>query len=101
MTTSPKHIGTAPPHPRTTVDAHGRAVAAGTVVQVPAIDDSLLAELAPPARGRVQSMRGQRLVVYEVDVHGHAWVERWWRESAGDSTSHSLALRPQQMKTVG
>jgi hypothetical protein len=81
-----------------TVDAHGRPVAAGTRVRVIAIDDSLLHELAPLARERVGSMRGQCFTVYEVDGHGHAWVERWWHAGDDQATSHSLALQPRQME---
>ena len=64
------------------------------------ISPSVLEPLDPPEMSRVQSMLGEVFSVYEVDLYGRAWVEKWWHEGEEHSTSHSLALGPQEMEVV-
>ena len=83
-----------------TRDKNGALVVAGTAVRVLSIDSSVLSPLDDKERSRVNSMLGQVLEVYEVDQWGGAWVEQWWQEDNGNATSHSLALRPEEMELV-
>jgi len=50
-------------------------------------------------RQDVLSMIGKAFEVQEIDEHGHAWIEEWWRDE-GESTcrSHSLALDAHEME---
>jgi hypothetical protein len=84
----------------TTRDRHGRAVSAGTRVRVLVVRPSVLDRLDELERQRVASMIGETFEVYEVDQWGGAWVEKWWRESDSESTSHSLGLAPDEIEVV-
>ncbi|WP_162932652.1 hypothetical protein [Solimonas sp. K1W22B-7] len=77
-----------------TKDRDGNSIVVGSHVQVlsvPALD------FEPDEAERVQSMLGDVLEVYEIDLYGQAWVEKWWHLDSGESTSHSLALRSDEM----
>ena len=82
------------------VDRNGVPVAVGTVVRVVAISSSVLERLEHSERERVQSMLGETFPVYEIDAWGSAWVQKWWRHSDSESTSHSLALRSGEMEVA-
>lgn len=86
--------------PRHTQDRLGSPVNEGTRVRVVKISSSVLEPLAAPEIARVQSMLGEVFAVYEVDPWGRAWVEKWWLDGKEHSTSHSLALEPQEMEVV-
>jgi len=45
-------------------------------------------------------MVGEVFEVYEIDEHGGAWIEKWWRDGDDVSHSHSLALAPHEMEVV-
>jgi hypothetical protein len=81
-----------------TLDINGKAVKVGSVVRLLAVDDSALGDSDNQTRERVLSMVDLCLTVYEVDAYGRAWVEKWWFEGEGNSTSHSLALEPSHME---
>ena len=80
-------------------DKNGRPILVGTrvrVLAIPPIDPDLSEEEV----ARVNSMLGEEFNVYEIDVHGRAWVEKWWHIGADSSTSHSLALESRDMERV-
>jgi hypothetical protein len=89
-----------PRSPHHTQDRLGSPVKEGTRVRVIEISPSVLAPLDQPEISRVQSMLGEVFSVYDVDPYGRAWVEKWWHEGEEHSTSHSLALEPQEMEVV-
>jgi hypothetical protein len=84
----------------TTADRNGNPVTVGTRVRVISVPSSVLERVDVAERGRVASMAGETLEVYEVDAWGGAWVEKWWHESEDKATSHSLSLRPAEMEVV-
>ncbi|MBB5204869.1 hypothetical protein HNQ51_002183 [Inhella inkyongensis] len=84
----------------TTLDRSGRSVGVGSFVRVLTIDPEVFVNTEREEVPRIQSMLGEVLEVYEVDQWGRAWVEKWWHEGEGQSTSHSLALDPQDMELV-
>lgn len=81
-----------------TSDVNSNSVSVGTAVIVLEIDETVFEGLDAEACTQLQSMLGEKLVVYEVDPYGRAWVEKWWYEGEKDSTSHSLGLDLHQMK---
>jgi hypothetical protein len=83
-----------------TIDFLEQPVIVGSVVRVLGIDPTVFTNLEAAEVLRVQSMIGQKLVVYEVDQWGHAWVEMGWQEGNVRSTSHSVALDPKDMELV-
>jgi hypothetical protein len=82
-----------------THDKNGRSIIVGAHVRVLSIP-SLDPDLDEDEVTRVHSMLGDVFEVYEVDAHGRAWVEKWWHIGSGSSTSHSLALEPNEMERV-
>ncbi len=83
-----------------TVDRSGRSVIVGSMVRVLTIDPSVFEDIAQEEVPRIHSMLGEELEVYEVDQWVSAWVEKWWREGEGQSTSNSLALDPSDMELL-
>ena len=49
---------------------------------------------------RLETMVGDIFEVQEIDEDGRAWVEKWFDESDGTRTSHSLALSAHEMEVV-
>jgi hypothetical protein len=83
-----------------TRDCNGATVGVGSVVRVLSIPESVLQPLDEADRSRVQSMRGETFAVYEIDLYGGAWVEKWWHESESKAMSHSLGLSPSEIELV-
>lgn len=83
-----------------TCDCNGATVSIGSVVRVLSIPESVLQPLDEAERSRVQSMRGETFAVYEIDLYGGAWVEKWWHESENKAMSHSLGLSPSAIDLV-
>lgn len=83
-----------------TTDKNGNVVQVGTKVKVLEISQSLLSKLDNNERLDVMSMKDQIFTVYEIDEHGQAWVEKWWRENEKESFSHSLGLSPTEMEVA-
>ena len=83
-----------------TFDRHGFSVTVGTRVRVLEIAPSVKRDLPADERQELETMVGEVFEVYEIDGHGGAWVEKWWRDGDDVSHSHSLALAPHEMEVV-
>jgi hypothetical protein len=80
-------------------DSKGNKVFVGSkvrVLDVPNLEHSL----EPEEWLQIQSMRGEILEIYEIDKYGGAWVEKWWDDGNGQSTSHSLSLASSDIEYV-
>ncbi len=74
-------------------DHKGNEVRVGSLVrvlEVPNLENSL----EPEEWAQIQSMRGDVLKIYEIDEYGGIWVEKWWNDGPGLSSSHSISLAP-------
>jgi uncharacterized ferritin-like protein (DUF455 family) len=78
----------------------GNEIAVGDKVRVLSADPKILQQLSKTERKRAESMVGEIFEVYEVDEHGHSWVEKWWHFEDGKSRSHSLALLPEEIEKI-
>ena len=86
-----------------TKDKNGATVKLGSKVRVLHIRSSVVARLSPEEIIDVRSMCGEIFEVYEVDEWGSAWVKKCWTQEKekGMTSSHSLALTPDEMELVG
>ena len=66
--------------PQEAKDSKGNPVRVGTRVHLLKAPKFLQQELEPAAWERVQSMAGQIFEVTEIDEHGLAWIEKWWKK---------------------
>ena len=83
-----------------TTDRFGVEVIKGTRVRILTVDAILKLPLEDEEKERIQSMKDEVLEVYEIDEQGFAWVEKWWHETDTTSSSHSIALSPDEMEVV-
>jgi hypothetical protein len=81
-------------------DKNGRAVEIGTRVKVLALPTGVTDSLEPEEVERVKSMVGDVLEVDEIDMHGCAWVTKWWGAETESPEAHSLALSAHEMEVV-
>jgi hypothetical protein len=88
--------------PRLPIDCHGTVVRVGTRVRVLELSGIWYDELPEDERLLVESMIGEEFEVEELDEYGQPWVcKRWPNEAEGTCQSHSIALEPREMLSVG
>lgn len=80
-------------------DIHGKEVRAGSRVTVLRIDPSVWEHLPEDEQAELKSMVGEVFEVYEV-TNKFASVEKWWRDDAEHSHSHSIALSQDEMELM-
>jgi len=82
-------------------DKNGAVVRLGARVRVLTLSGRWLDEMPDDERQDVLSMVGDIFEIIDIDEHGHAWVEKWWKDGASEtSRSHSVALEPDEMVLV-
>jgi hypothetical protein len=57
-------------------DINGKPVLAGSSIRLLKLGADVFAPLSDKEIGELRSMIGEVFVVYEIDLHGHAWIEK-------------------------
>ncbi len=71
------------------------------MVRIVSLSGGWLEDLPLDEKAQVRSMIGEVFEVEEIDEYGSPWVCKQWPENdQGESLSHSLALRADEMESV-
>ena len=83
------------------VDRHGKPVVVGTNVRMLEVTEALRNRIPKKEWAELQTMVGEVFMVYEIDEHGAAWVEKVWLGRKGNRrSSHHYALDSHEMEVV-
>ena len=83
-----------------TKDCHGREVTVGSRVRLLKVAEFLKRDLPPDEWEELQGMVGEVFEVTEIDEYERAWIEKWFDQGDGRSSSHSYSLDEDEMELV-